>query len=169
MNFFLNVVILLLSLQIHAVDLKEGDNAPLFTLKNQEGKEFALQSRQGKWTVLYFYPKSETPGCTKQACAFRDSIEGIRKLNADVVGVSVNSVADQASFKKNHNLNFDLLADENGKVTELYGAKMMVVTLAKRWTFILNPELKIKFINRDVDTVKDATQVVEKLQVLQKN
>jgi len=168
MKLFLNLIILFLSLQIHAVVLKEGDNAPLFTLKNQDGKEISLQSRQGKWTVLYFYPKSETPGCTKQACAFRDSINEIRKLNADVIGVSVNSVAEQAEFKKHHNLNFELLADEKGTVTDLYGAKMIVVTMAKRWTFILNPELKIKSIDRDVDPVKDATHVLEKLQSLQK-
>lgn len=153
-----------LSLQNFAMSLKEGEVAPQFILKNQDGKDFSLQSRLGKWTVLYFYPKSETPGCTKQANAFRDKSEAIRKLDAEVVGISVNSVADQSAFKNNHKLNFELLADEQGKVTELYGVKIPLITMAKRWTFILDPELKIKMINKDVEPEQDATLVLQKLQ-----
>lgn len=164
MKKMLSFVILFASLHLFAMNLKEGDMAPHFVLKNQDGKEFSLQSRQGKWTVLYFYPKAETPGCTKQAGAFRDKLNEIRKLDAEVIGVSVNSIADQASFKKNHNLNFELLADEEGKVTELYGAKVPLITIAKRWTYILDPELKIKMINKDVDPATDAALVLQKLQ-----
>ncbi|HTL13391.1 MAG TPA: peroxiredoxin [Bdellovibrionota bacterium] len=150
-----------------ATELKVGDVAPGFSLKDDEGKDFSLDSRKGHWTVLYFYPKSETPGCTKQACAFRDSIGKIRALGAEVIGVSVNSVADQAEFKKNHHLNFPLLADDKTKVTDLYGSKMPILNMSKRWTFLLDPELKIQAIDHDVDPVKDADHVASKLKDLQ--
>lgn len=149
-----------------AVELKVGDAAPQFKLATQSGKEFDLASRKGKWTVLYFYPKADTPGCTKQACAFRDSINAIRDQGADVYGISVNSIADQKKFYDKHSLNFELLADHEAKVTELYGAKMPMIKMSKRWTFILDPELKVRAIEKDVDPVKDAQQVAEKLKTL---
>jgi len=149
-------------------DLKTNDFAPLFKLQTQDGKTFDLSSRQGTWTVLYFFPKAETPGCTKQACAFRDNIKKIRALNADVFGISTNNVADQAAFHKNHNLNFTLLADEKIKVTNLYGSKMPVLSMSKRWTYIIDPELKIRSIDRDVDPVLDADKVATKIEEFQK-
>ncbi len=163
----LPILFLAFSIPLHAAELTEGSQAPNFSLQNQKGEKFDLQSRKGTWTVLYFYPKAETPGCTKQACAFRDNIEKIRKLGAQVYGVSVNSVEEQSQFTKNHNINFDLLADSEAKVTELYGAKMPVVKMAKRWTFILDPELKIRSIDKDVDPIKDANRVAEKMKTLQ--
>ncbi|MBC7371215.1 MAG: peroxiredoxin, partial [Bdellovibrionaceae bacterium] len=77
-------------------ELKVNEAAPVFTAKTQENKDFDLNSRKGKWTVLYFYPKAGTPGCTKQACAFRDNIKKIRAQGADVVGISADTVAEQA-------------------------------------------------------------------------
>lgn len=153
--------------QVLAADLTVNSSAPGFSLKNQDGKDFNLEARKGKWTVLYFYPKSETPGCTKQACAFRDNLKKIQALGADVVGISINSVQDQAQFKTHHNLNFELLADEEGKVTELFGAKMIGMKMAKRWTFILDPKLAIRAIDKDVDPVKDADRVANVLKTLQ--
>src|SRR6185437_3469867 len=79
-------------------ELKVNDLAPTFATQTHEGKPFALQSRKGQWTVLYFYPKAETPGCTRQACAFRDSIAKIRSQGADVFGISADSVKAQADF-----------------------------------------------------------------------
>src|SRR5690606_11227439 len=107
--------------------LKIGDTAPLFKAKTQEGSEFDLSTRKGEWTVLYFYPKSDTPGCTKQACAFRDNIEKIRGQDAEVYGISVNSVKDQAKFHEKYHLNFTLLADPQAEVVKLYGTKAPVV------------------------------------------
>jgi peroxiredoxin Q/BCP len=156
----------LFSLQANASDLKVGDPAPEFKLKNQVGKEFDLATRKDKWTVLYFYPKSETPGCTKQACAFRDSIDKIHAEGADVFGISVNSVKDQLGFHDHHKLTFDLLADDEAKVTVLYGSKMPVMNMAKRWTFIVGPDLKIRAIDRDVDPAKDAEHVAAQLKTL---
>ncbi|MBC7740767.1 MAG: peroxiredoxin [Bdellovibrionaceae bacterium] len=149
-------------------ELKVNDKAPLFTAQTQDGKSFDLNSRKGKWTVLYFYPKAGTPGCTKQACAFRDSISSIRALGAEVYGISSDTVKEQAGFHKEHHLNFDLLADPDDKIINSYGTKMPMVKLSKRWTFIVDPELRIKNIMKDVDPVLDSERVAKELDALQK-
>ena len=149
-----------------ASDLKVGDPAPGINLKTDEGKDFDLNSRKGQWTVLYFYPKAETPGCTKQACAFRDGISQIRLLGADLFGVSADSVEALRKFKANHNLNFTLLSDPQSVVIKLYGTKMPILSMSKRWTFIFGPDLKIRSIEKDVDPVLDAKWVTETLKKL---
>lgn len=146
-----------------AVTLKVGDSAPTFKIKTQENADFDLSSRKGTWTVLYFYPKADTPGCTKQACAFRDNIKKIRDQGADVFGISVNSVEDQAAFAKKHGLNFTLLADEKAHIAELYGSKVQLLNISKRWTFIVDPELKIRAIERDVDPAFDSERVAKQI------
>lgn len=156
----------LMSFSARAESPKVGDPAPLFKTFTHEGKEFDLASRKGKWTVLYFYPKAGTPGCTKQACAFRDSIEVIRKEGAEVYGISSDSVKAQAKFHEEHHLNFTLLADEKAKVIRQYGTKIMAVNFSKRWTFIIDPELKIRAIDKDVDPVKDPEKVQKEIQRL---
>src|SRR5882672_9194273 len=88
-----------------------GTKAPAFQLQTQDGKLVRSEERAGKWTVLYFYPKDDTPGCTKQACAFRDSIEIIRKLGAEVYGISKDTVESHKKFGEKFNLNFSILAD----------------------------------------------------------
>lgn len=148
--------------------LKVGDTAPQFELKTQDGDTFSLQARKGKgWTILYFYPKAGTPGCTKQACAFRDAADQIKKQNAEVFGVSTDTVEKLAAFQKEHKLTFTLLADPDAKVTQAFGVKLPVVKLAKRWTFIIDPEMKIRHINEKVDPLLDAKQVIATLQTLQ--
>lgn len=149
--------------------VKVGQNAPLFELPQDDGSVFKLASRKGQgWSVLYFYPKAETPGCTKQACAFRDSIKVIRAEGAEVYGVSTDSAEKLTAFRKNHNLNFPLLSDEKAKVVELYGAKMPVVGMAKRWTFLLDSDLVVRWIDNDVDPAKDAQNVAQKIKELRK-
>lgn len=162
--------LLLLSFSVFAsADLKVGDPAKTFKLLTQEGKEFDLAARKGTWTVLYFFPKAETPGCTKQACSFRDNIKKIRALKAEVFGISTNSVKDQAEFAKAHALNFILLADEKAEVTDYYGSKMPLLNMSKRWTFIIDPNLIIRDIAKDVDPITDAQRVATKISELQKN
>jgi peroxiredoxin Q/BCP len=146
-----------------------NDPAPTFQAKDHLGKTFDLASRKGHWTVLYFYPKAGTPGCTKQACGFRDGIKKIQALGAEVYGVSTDSVEDQAKFYKDQHLNFTLLADPDGKVVGEYGSKMPVVNMSKRWTFIIDPKLVIRDIEHDVDPVLDATKVANKIAELQKH
>ncbi len=154
---------LLAATHADAADLKVGDPAPLFTAKTQDGGSFDLASRKGQWTVLFFYPKAGTPGCTKQVCAFRDGIKAIRSEGAEVYGISTNTVEDQAAFHKEHNLAFTLLADPDGTVTEQYGAKMPILTIAKRWTFIIDSTLTIRQIDHDVDPALDAQHVATAL------
>lgn len=162
------VVLFLLSFSVFAsTEVKVGDPAILFKLQTDEGKEFNLADRKGTWTVLYFFPKAETPGCTKQACSFRDNINKIRDLKAEVFGISTNKVKDQAAFKKNHALNFTLLADDKAEVTVAYGAKIPLVNISKRWTFIIDPNLIIRDISRDVDPITDAERVAKTIKELQ--
>ena len=149
-----------------AAELKVGDPAPGFRLQTDEGANFDLQSRKGQWTVLYFYPKADTPGCTKQACAFRDNILEIRKLGAEIFGISADGVEVLKKFKKNHNLNFTLVADPGLNAIKAYGTKMPVMSMSKRWTFTVGPDLRIRSIEKDVDPVLDARRVAEKIKEL---
>jgi peroxiredoxin Q/BCP len=150
-----------------ASELKVGDIAPAINLKTDEGATFELQSRKGKWTVLYFYPKAETPGCTKQACAFRDGITQIRALGAELFGISADGVDALKKFKTNHRLNFTLLADPDIDAINKYGTKMPLLRMSKRWTFIIDPDLRVRAIEKDVDPVLDAKRVTEMLKALQ--
>ncbi len=155
---------------VHAEPLQVGQTAPSFQLKNQDGNEIKLTDRQNQgWTVLYFYPKADTPGCTKQACAFRDSIKLIRDQNAEVYGVSTDEVSSLQAFQQKYKLNFTLLSDPDAAVTEAYGAKMPMVKYAKRWTFIIDPSLVIRKIDNDVDPALDAQRVADSLKQLQAN
>ena len=108
---------------IYSSELKVGVLAPHFVAKTHEGKNFNLSERKGHWTVLYFYPKAETPGCTTQACAFRDSVDIIRAEGADIFGVSADTVEQLAGFHKKHKLNFTLLADPSADIIKLFGSK----------------------------------------------
>lgn len=150
--------------------LTVGQPAPLFELTAQDASKISLDSRRGKgWTILYFYPKAGTPGCTTQACAFRDAIEILHEQNAEVFGISTDQVKDLLNFRQKHNLNFTLLSDPDAKVTEAYGVKMPVLKMAKRWTFILDPALVVQQIDNDVDPALDAQRVAESLKKLQAN
>ena len=152
----------------HADGLIIGQQAPDFKLQTHDGSEFSLASRQDQgWTVLYFYPKAGTPGCTTQACAFRDAIQLIRQQNAEVYGISTDTSADLQAFHQKHKLTFTLLSDPDTKVTEAYGVKMPVLTMAKRWTFIIDPNLHVRQIDDDVDPALDAQRVATRLKQLQ--
>lgn len=153
----------LFSSVVSAGEVKLGEAAPVFSAKTHEAKDFDLASRKGQWTVLYFYPKADTPGCTKQACTLRDNIEKIRAQGADVFGISADTIESQAAFHKKHRLNFTLLADPDDKVIEMYGAKMPVLKMSKRWTFIIDPELKVRKIIKDVDPVKDSQKTADQI------
>jgi peroxiredoxin Q/BCP len=169
-KLFLTAVILVgFSLNAQATnELKVGDAAPLFSSTTQDGKTFSLKSRTGTWTVLYFYPKAGTPGCTKQACGFRDDIKKIELEGAEVFGVSADSVKEQKAFHEKHHLNFTLIADEQDRVVDLYGSKMTGLKMSKRWTFIIGPDLTIRDIQKDVDPVMDAKRTAKRIAELKK-
>jgi peroxiredoxin Q/BCP len=98
-----------------------GSKAPDFTLQTDDGRKFKLSDHLGKKVVVYFYPKDNTPGCTVEACDFRESLQQFNQLNCTVIGISKDSVATHAKFKEKYSLNFPLGADEEGTVCQLYG------------------------------------------------
>jgi len=122
-----------------------GSRAPEFELADQAGNLHSLEDYRNQWVVLYFYPKDETPGCTKQACEFRDSIFEFRDLGVQILGVSLDDVASHKAFAENHSLPFPLLADTEGNTATAYGVKtrMRGMTVAKRQTFIIDPDGRI--------------------------
>jgi len=123
---------------------KVGDKAPLVEGKDQDGKTWKLADEIGKKVVLlYFYPKDDTPGCTKEACGFRDRIADLKKENVEVVGVSCDSAESHQKFISNHNLNFPLLADTDGKIAEAYGTKMAGRNMSRRVSFLIGLDGKI--------------------------
>jgi len=103
------------------INVKIGENAPDFTLPNQDGKPVTLSSLKGKVVVLYFYPKDFTSGCTKEACYFRDAYEDFTEASAEVVGVSADSKESHRNFRDAYLLPFNLLSDEKGEIKKLYG------------------------------------------------
>lgn len=102
--------------------LEIGKTAPQFTLPNQDGKEVSLSDFAGKWVVVYFYPKDDTPGCTVEACGFRDAYDDLAEAGIVVLGISKDSVASHKKFADKYNLNFQLLADPSTEVIQAYGA-----------------------------------------------
>jgi len=144
--------------------IEVGSPAPLFSLKNQNGNVISLEQNKGKnWTVVYFYPKAGTPGCTTQACAFRDSINVIKKEGAVVYGISTDSVSSLKEFHEKHKLNFDILSDQDGKISTAYGTKMPLLTMSKRVTFIIDDKLIIRSVDENVDPAIDANKVAKKI------
>lgn len=154
-----------------AATLKVGEIAPDFTLKNQNEKLVSLSQFKGHWVVLYFYPKDETPGCTTEACSFRDNINQLIAQQATILGISVDSVDSHQSFKSKHKLPFDLLADPNGLVAKQYNSllDLFVIKFAKRHTFIINPQGRIAKIYHDVDPKTHVKTVLKDLKALQQN
>jgi thioredoxin-dependent peroxiredoxin len=151
-------------------DLKKGQKAPDFTLMNDTGQKVKLSDYKGKTVVLYFYPKDDTPGCTTEACNFRDGIDEIRDRGAVVLGVSADSVESHKKFKKKFDLNFALLADPDKKMIEnygvwkeksMYGKKYMGI---ERTTFIIDKDGKISHIFPKVKVAEHYDEVLEALE-----
>jgi thioredoxin-dependent peroxiredoxin len=133
------------------ITLKEGDKAPDFTLQSDDGKQVKLSGYMGVSNViLYFYPKDQTPGCTKEACNFRDNLSQFKDLNATVLGVSVDDIESHKAFKEKENLNFTLLADPDKTVTTEYGVLNMI-GMSSRVTFVIDKEGIIRKIYPKVD------------------
>lgn len=145
-----------------------GDVAPEFELPDQDGQLHSLEDYRDRWVVLYFYPKDETPGCTTEACEFRDNIFAFRDLNAQILGVSLDDVESHKAFAENHGLPFPLLADVDGMAATAYGVKtrMIGMEIAKRQTFIINPSGAIAKHYEKVDPSKHSKQVLADLEEL---
>ncbi len=152
--------------------LKEGDRAPGFTLIDDQGREVRLEDLRGRWVVLYFYPKDDTPGCTTEACGFRDVYGEIRALGAEILGVSPDPIERHQRFKSKYNLPFPLLSDPDHRVAEAYGAWGTKKSFGKevegilRSTFLIDPEGRIARIWRRVRPKGHNEQVLEALRAL---
>lgn len=147
--------------------LKEGDAAPDIRLRTDSGEEFRLSSLKGKRLVLYFYPKADTPGCTTEACEFRNDIKAFVNKGVAVVGISPDKPEAQARFKQKYELPFTLLADQQKAVAEaygvwreknMYGRKVMGIV---RSTFVIGPDGKIEKVYGNVKAKGHAAQVLE--------
>lgn len=144
--------------------------APEFTLSDKDGATHSLKDYRGKWVVLYFYPKDDTPGCTTEACSLRDSISNIRTLNAEVIGISADDAKSHAKFAKKYDLDFMLLSDESHEVISAYGAwgpKMFGREGIQRKTFLIDPEGVVQKVYGRVTPLGHGGQVIEDLQKLQ--
>jgi len=148
-----------------------GSTAPEFELADQTGQLHSLEDYREQWVVLYFYPKDETPGCTTEACEFRDNIFAYRNLNAQILGVSLDDVDSHREFAEHHSLPFPLLADVDGRAADAYGVKtrMLGMTVAKRQTFIIDPNGNVVKHYEKVEPAEHSAQVIADLQTLVKS
>ena len=126
---------------VAAAPLAVGQPAPEFELPDQVGQLHSLEDYRDQWVVLYFYPKDQTPGCTTEACEFRDNIFAYKKLNSQILGVSLDDIASHQGFAEQYDLPFPLLADSEGIAAKAYGVKtrMFGMSVAKRQTFLIDP------------------------------
>ena len=147
-----------------------GSAAPPFKLQDQNGKYHSLSDYRGKWVVIYFYPKDDTPGCTTQACSFRDNIFAFDKLNAVILGISVDDAASHKAFAEKHGLPFTLLADPTKATAKEYGVLktyMGVMEMARRDTFIIDPQGRVAKHYESVDPDGHSKLVLDDLKALQ--
>ncbi len=146
--------------------------APDFKLNDQQGEQRSLADYRNQWLVLYFYPKDDTPGCTIEACSFRDGRDDIaEKTGAEIIGISKDDTASHQKFAQNHRLTFPILSDETGQVIEAYGAwgkKMYGREGILRKTFIIDPAGQVRKVYGRVTPLGHARQVLADLSELQK-
>lgn len=145
-----------------------------FSLKDQYGKQHSLSHYRGKWVILYFYPKDDTPGCTKEACGFRDGIEEIKKLGAVVLGISADSVLSHQKFAKKYQLNFPILSDEQKEVIKVYAAWGKKKFMGKEYegilriTYLINPQGEVVKKYEKVKPENHPDEIIRDLKELQK-
>ena len=149
--------------------LKQGNPAPDFSLPDQHGNNHQLSDYKGKWVVLYFYPRDMTPGCTTEACNFRNDFPAFNKLDVVILGVSKDSIARHMKFVEKYDLPFTLLSDENGSVCESYGIWKEKSMYGKtflginRSTFLIDPDGKIVRVYPKVKVKEHATELLHAL------
>jgi peroxiredoxin Q/BCP len=146
-----------------------GEAAPDFELTDQDGEMHSIEDYRGKWVALYFYPKDDTPGCTTEACEFRDNIFAFRNANCQILGVSLDDEESHKDFSEKYGLPFPLLADTEGTTADAYGvkSKMMGFTVAKRQTFLIDPDGNVAKHYEKVDPATHSKQILADLEELQ--
>lgn len=149
------------------MELKINQKAPDFKLSDQDGKIHKLSDYKGRWVLIYFYPKDDTPGCTKEACEIRDNFLNFQNLNIVVLGISTDSVESHKKFKEKYNLPFVLLSDNKKEIVKKYGVWVKKKFLGKtfegviRTSFLINPQGKIEKIYENVKPEKHAKEVLK--------
>lgn len=155
------------------MQLKVGDKAPDFNLMGQDGEMHSLKDYDGKWLLLYFYPTDDTPGCTTEACTFRDNLPKFADLKAEVVGISIQNYMSHARFARKYQLPFTLLADSEKKTVQDYQVWATRKVFGReffgtvRTSFLINPEGKIAKIYERAHPLRHPPQVLEDLASLQ--
>jgi peroxiredoxin Q/BCP len=146
-----------------------GSEAPTFKLQDQNGEWHALEDYSGQWLAVYFYPRDDTPGCTKEACNFRDNIYAFKAIGAAVVGISVDDVESHKEFSDKYKLPFTILADEDSTTAKDYGVlrDYKLIKLASRQSFLIDPEGKIAKHYDDVDPDKHTDEVLADIKAFQ--
>ena len=173
MTLFTSIIsalaLVLIGTSASAEQFRTGDPAPDFELMDQSGQLHSIEDYRGKWVALYFYPKDDTPGCTTEACEFRDSIFAFKNLDCQILGVSLDDVESHKDFAEKYSLPYPLLADTSGATADAYGvkSKFMGMTVAKRQTFLIDPEGNIAKHYEKVDPKTHSKQVLADLEVLQ--
>jgi peroxiredoxin Q/BCP len=158
----------LLGINLFAAAPQVGQMAPDFTLPSQDGSKISLHDFRGKWVVLYFYPKDGTSGCTLEAHNFQRDIEKYQQLNAEILGVSVDTADSHKDFCAKQGLHFKLLADTEKKVSEAYDSLMMIIHYSSRNTFLIAPDGKIAKVWIGVSPAKHSDEVLAALATFKK-
>ena len=146
--------------------LQKGVQAPEFTLPDQEGNEHNLTQYRGQWVVVYFYPKDDTPGCTKEACSFRDNFEALKERGIVILGISKDSVTSHQKFTQKYDLNFTLLSDESKKVIQSYEAWGKKKIMGREYdgtfriTYVIDPEGIIRKVYEQVKPEEHAEEIL---------
>lgn len=148
---------------------KAGDKAPAVAAKDENGKDWKLADFAGKKSVLlYFYPKDNTPGCTKEACGLRDRMGDLQKDGVEVVGVSFDNAASHKKFIADHSLNFHLLVDTDGKIADAFGTRMTERPMAKRVSFLIGKDGKIAHVTDNKDAMVHLSEMKDAIAKLKK-
>jgi peroxiredoxin Q/BCP len=170
MKIFLTLLTaVLLSAPVFAGEIPApGTDAPDFNLQDQNGEWHTLEQYHGQWLAVYFYPRDDTPGCTKEACNFRDNIYAFKAIGAAVVGISVDDVESHKEFSDKYKLPFTILADEDNETAKAYGVlrDYKLVKLASRQSFLIDPEGKVAKHYADVDPDTHTEEVLADIKAL---
>jgi thioredoxin-dependent peroxiredoxin len=154
--------------------LKTGRKAPLFTLPDQDGEQHALKSYKGQWVLLYFYPKDDTPGCTKEACMIAEVYKDFKRMKVAVFGVSKDTIKSHKKFAEKYSLPFTLLSDPTMEMMDTYGALAMKKMYGRevrgtvRISYLINPDGKIAQVYPNVDPANHALELLADIKVFQK-
>ena len=161
MKKFISIIgVIFMIFSFSSASIKEGDTVPDYRLKADNGKYINISDYKGKWIILYFYPKDNTPGCTKEAKTFSELYDEFKKYNAVIFGINTDSVKSHQKFKKKHNLKITLLSDPKGKVAKDFGVRV-ILGFCHRDTVLINPEGKVEKIYREVDPEGNPKAILE--------